>query len=92
MATKQLKTKYLRVRVDGKTMYLEDVSQISCMGKPALKGMEVDKGGDLKTDRKGAYIQRVIHLDLITKRTTMYMSNKYGELQDTPCDYVQMGA
>lgn len=72
---------YERVRFDGKTVYLYQTEEAVYLGQKVLKGNQVDKAGDLVTDRNGAFVDQVIALQLITKRTEVFYDNKYGVLE-----------
>jgi hypothetical protein len=75
---------YERIRYGGKTVYLTDVTEVTFLGQPCLKGTEVNREADLRQDRSGAYIDHVVSLDLITKRTPVFIDHKYGDLTDNP--------
>jgi hypothetical protein len=75
-------TRYERVRVEGRAIYLRDTAEITMLGEQCLTGTEVTRDGDDVRPRGADERRRIIALELITARTPLIMDNFYGTLAE----------
>lgn len=74
--------RYERIRSQGKTIYLTDIKAIVILGQDCIQGSQIDREGEFVTDAQGAFVNHIIALGLITKRTEVFYNNKYGILEN----------
>jgi hypothetical protein len=70
-----------RIRASGKTLYLSDTSEVRVMGVECLKGTQVNREGEFVYEKGGVFVDHVISLDQVTKRTEVVYNRTYGILE-----------
>tara|TARA_R110000824_G_scaffold379777_2_gene571881 strand:+ start:341 stop:625 length:285 start_codon:yes stop_codon:yes gene_type:complete len=65
--------RYLRARVNGRTIYLQAWKRSTLAGRSVYLGILCDRMGSPKRDRSGARSMEIIDAGFVTKTTTMHM-------------------
>jgi hypothetical protein len=72
---------YTRIRINGKSVILRNMKEVSVLNAPCVAGVEVNREGDEVAPAGVDERLHIIQKSLITKSTPLEWNRKYGTLE-----------